>query len=193
MSYILDALRKSETERSQDTAPNLLTLQHARRRVPTAVLWSLIAILALNAALVGAWLWRPVALRSTSGAAPPIAAAPAAQTNGPDHLPMPQSSSVTTPAHAPVEQTSEPPEVPARSDRDTVVDDAEPATSVSLEVSSHVYSTDPRTRAITIAGRRFQEGDEIASSVRLVEITETGIVVDDHGVRRTVDVLNGWH
>jgi len=192
MSYILDALRKSETERSQDTTPNLLTVQHARRRPPTALLWSLIAILALNAVLIGAWLWRPGAPHGTTVGAPSSGAPPPThEIDQPDRARIAQPSAVARPV--PAEAPSVPADVPAPSDSDTVVDAAEPERSDSLEVSSHVYSADPRTRAITIAGHRFQEGDEIASGLRLVEITETGIVVDDHGARRTIDVLNGWH
>jgi len=190
MSYILDALRKSETERTQDVAPNLLTAQHMRARPRAALVWTLIGVLAVNAAVIGAWLWRPNAIRGAGpGVAPSSrpAQAPAVHAQAPAQRPTPTESN-----GAELRAEALPPAEEATAPSDAV----EPSAVVGaaeIDVSSHVYSADPHARAITVAGRRYQEGDSIAPGIRLIEITETGIVVDDHGARRAVDVLNGWH
>jgi general secretion pathway protein B len=194
MSYILDALRKSETERTQDATPNLLTAQHMRGRPRTALLLTLIAVLAVNAAVIGAWLWRPGAHSAAPAAQHPVRQGPA-----PVHAePLaPAQAVVTLPPEARPERAAAPNDRVEPSDAvepsDVVVPAEDADAGTAIEVSSHVYSTDPHARAITIAGRRYQEGDSIKAGVRLVEITETGIVVEDHGQRRVVDVLNGWH
>ncbi|NJN51483.1 MAG: general secretion pathway protein GspB [Gammaproteobacteria bacterium] len=76
---------------------------------------------------------------------------------------------------------------------DTVPDPAPASARMpALDVSTHVFSDDPELRAVTINGRRFVVDDVVAPDVRLVEITETGIVVDYRGARIAVDVLQDW-
>jgi general secretion pathway protein B len=86
MSFILDALKKSEAERQRQSGPTLLELRitQPRRRYPAWALWVGI-LLALNAAvLMYTVLRRPAALSGPS-AAPTLAgpAAPAAAGTGP--------------------------------------------------------------------------------------------------------------
>ena len=47
-------------------------------------------------------------------------------------------------------------------------------------------------RAVTVHGKRFVEGDMITKGVRLVEITETGVVLEANGRRIPLDVLQDW-
>jgi general secretion pathway protein B len=82
MSFILDALKKSEAERQRQAGPTLLEVRVAppRRRFP---IWgmALIALLALNAAVLSWFLWRkpePSAETAAVTASPVPAAAPAA-------------------------------------------------------------------------------------------------------------------
>jgi general secretion pathway protein B len=85
MSFILDALRKSELERKRQTGPTLATAPEATRR-PAApwVLLALAVLLSLNlVGLLGFWIWRETrAPAPTAATAPPAertaAAAPAA-------------------------------------------------------------------------------------------------------------------
>jgi len=96
MSFILDALKKSEAERQRQAGPTLLELRitRPRRRYP---LWSLLvgALLAANAAVLLTFLLRrpvaaPAAGASNVVAAPaPVAAAPkaAAPTSSPAQVP----------------------------------------------------------------------------------------------------------
>jgi general secretion pathway protein B len=96
MSFILDALKKSEAERQRQTGPTLLEVRVTppRRRYP---LWSLIvgALLTVNVVVLLAFvLRRPAA--PTPGVAPsPVAASPASAGTAPS-----TASAVTAPSAA---------------------------------------------------------------------------------------------
>jgi general secretion pathway protein B len=110
MSYILDALKKAESERHLGTIPNLHTEQPAvivplvRTRPSNAAPWPWIALAALSAALAAlAWFrpWQP----APGAAAPPVTAALPAQpapvsANTPPAPPAPTTSSSAPPSSA---------------------------------------------------------------------------------------------
>jgi general secretion pathway protein B len=76
MSFILDALRKSDAERQRQGAPGLADIRYARRPVQRST-WVPILVVVLAANLLGmAWLW----FRSGPPSSPtaPVAAVPAA-------------------------------------------------------------------------------------------------------------------
>lgn len=63
MSYILDALRKSDQQRQRYSAPTLLTLQPSAvvRRRPAFLAYGLLAVVLIGAGIVIGWLrpWQP--------------------------------------------------------------------------------------------------------------------------------------
>jgi general secretion pathway protein B len=77
MSFILDALKKSEAERQRQAGPALLEMRVVRptRRLPV---WVIVVgvLLVVNVGVLGWLAWRPA---SYSGPAPPQAVAPASQ------------------------------------------------------------------------------------------------------------------
>jgi general secretion pathway protein B len=99
MSFILDALKKSETDRQRQSAPALFEVKVAapRRRFP---LWALglVALLGVNVVALAWLLLRNPAGNAPVAAAPAAAAAPApgAVTSAPKGAP--QSGEVTVPA-----------------------------------------------------------------------------------------------
>jgi general secretion pathway protein B len=105
MSFILDALKKSESDRQRQSGPALFEVKVAapRTRLP---LWAIAiaGLLAVNLAIVMWLLWRKAATRTadTSAGAQPLLA-PAAAAG-------PQAAGATTPAPAPA---SVPPPAPA--------------------------------------------------------------------------------
>ena len=180
MSYILDALKKSEAERNRSGAPSLLALRQVDLGSRTGMR-ALLAALIINACLVGFWLfWRsePAAIVGNQPTATrvlePATAAPLIAQRAP-----------FTPA--------EPTTVP---DPESVVVDSTSTTKAmefaDLTFSSHIYADDPTMRAVTVNGRRLLEGDTISAGVRLKQITETGVILDVNGRTVPLEVLQDW-
>ena len=134
MSFILDALKKSEAERQRQSGPTLLELRitHPRRRYP---IWALVVggLLAVNAlVLLVVLLRRPAPLgvtqaaaaagASAAGAPTPAAAAPAAAAKTASAVPVPVPVQAVAPLvgsegasaqNAPAATIAAPPTAPA--------------------------------------------------------------------------------
>ena len=52
-----------------------------------------------------------------------------------------------------------------------------------LKIFGHVYSNSPDTRLININGDIYKEGDTVVKNLKVVEITETGVVLNYNGTR----------
>ncbi len=109
MSFILDALRKSEIERQRQSGPNIADLPIARedRRLPVALL-AIGLLLAVNVGVLVFFLMRdsgaPTALAPGAAATAPVPAAPA-----PVAAPPPAASApANARAAAPVDDAAEP-------------------------------------------------------------------------------------
>jgi general secretion pathway protein B len=111
MSFILDALRKSEHERQRQLGPSIAELPVARLapRVPSWVWVALAALLSLNIALLAWFLTRDTsaAPQATATAPPPAATVPSP--------PVAAGAGMTTPSPQPAVATApaEPPPQPA--------------------------------------------------------------------------------
>ncbi len=202
MSYILDALKKSEAERSRGVVPTLLTPPQTTFR-SSIIGWGLMAALVINAGLFAAWLYWPrgVAPTTTMRTAEPTpvaastTAAPstATPTAAPFSAAAPQQDTGTepeSPLETAVTRQANPVAPPTPTHRAPVADTDSGAADLSF--STHVYATDPSMRAVTMNGRRFVEGDEVRPGVRIREITETGVILDVNGRPIPVDVLQDW-
>ncbi|GAC1457028.1 MAG: hypothetical protein PVSMB6_15280 [Steroidobacteraceae bacterium] len=111
MSFILDALKKSESDRQRQSGPGLYEVKVAAPRAglpPWAI--AVVALLAVNL-VIGVWMLvrHPVA-RSTEAVAvaPPVAAAPAAASAAAPALPAPvaASAAAVVPVPAPAAATA---------------------------------------------------------------------------------------
>jgi general secretion pathway protein B len=51
----------------------------------------------------------------------------------------------------------------------------------AIELSMHVFSSDPKQRFVVIKGDRHVEGDEVASDLVLREIRQDGLVLEYKG------------
>ena len=94
MSFILDALKKSESDRQRQSGPALFEVKVAPPRTglpPWAI--AVAALLAVNLAIVMWMLWRHPAPRSADTGAQPLPA--------PTAVAGPQAAAATTPAPAP--------------------------------------------------------------------------------------------
>lgn len=212
MSFILDALRKSETERQRQAGPGLADAGYRpplrRRRI-----WLPLLVIVLLANLV---LLSLVWLRSNSPPAEPAAIAPA-----PTMAPQSAAISRTRPnpqpvadadleamANAPALEPDEPATSAAGTGPDTPYGDApEPAADAVADIVTddlptagqlmasgalptrpmhldiHVYSTTPAERFVFINTRRYAEGAQLTEGPQIEEITPEGVVLNENGQR----------
>lgn len=210
MSFILDALKKSESERHRQSGPVLMDVRIAppRRRIPTWA-WVIAAVLLVNLAVLAWILWLspahradavapPVVAAAAPSAAPPSAAPPAAAPG-----PAPAVTGVAPPATSVLPPAAPLPEqVPAQQPAQTGPLAATPTQNIDvstlpkvsdmvasgvglpeLQLSWHVYDAAPQSRYVLLNGARLREGDFTPDGVRVVAIAPTGVVVEWRGRR----------
>jgi general secretion pathway protein B len=213
MSFILDALRKSEIERQRQSGPSIAELPVARedRRLPVALL-AIGLLLAVNVGVLLFFLIRDAGAPATDAAPAAVAAAPETVTPGPapvqasappvgvmatdqDALQPPiqdSSDSATLPPDAP-DPTLLPDTPVATTDAGVTWSEGPAPTTASitaltaglpeLSVDLHIYADDPAKRAVFINGRRYTQGDSIVEGPRVEEITRDGAVLNYRGQR----------
>jgi general secretion pathway protein B len=207
MSFILDALRKSESERQRQLGPALLNLPvgTTRRGVPLWV-WLVAALLGINVVFL---LW--LALRTTTPA-PKLAVAPAPALRAPPapapSLPAPVINATVPERAAPLPATRpviapRAPQGPSRatenaeSPADHVAAVEPPAgtinqqsiptyTTVSdhvpaLRLDLHVYATNRADRYALINMHKVREGDTLPEGPRVREITRDAVILNYQG------------
>jgi hypothetical protein len=202
MSFILDALKKSEAERQRQAGPALLEMRVVRPR-RSWPMWLFIAgglLITVNIVLV-AWLLLRAAppAAPAAGAAPPAGTAPvAAATTPPPATPVAPASAPSAPGVAPPSDAEtfdsneaanpadfEPAQPAARnsspaSSRDTssLQNYAELGTDLPpLRLDLHVYAPKPADRYAFINMRKIKEGDITSEGMRVLEITREGVVL----------------
>jgi general secretion pathway protein B len=199
MSYILDALKKSEAERSRGTVPTLLTPPQTSFR-SNALAWVLLGALIVNAGLFAAWMFWPTKTPVATGTSPisaQVAAPSQIVSNGdvePQTAAAPAARAPTIPAQptaAPARSVRPPLETDFKRISPPSESDDEPSVPV-FSFSTHVYGSDPSMRAVTMDGKRYVEGDMLSPGVTIKEITETGVVLDVNGRSVPMDVLQDW-
>lgn len=206
MSYILEALKKAERERSLGEVPKLETMhfQPALRR-SRSWLWLGLALLA-NAALVASLTLslrngissnkqEPLATVPQEPAKPPsIEATPA-----PESLPTASMKLASSTPSAPPPPKPEPEPIP-ETPRPRVVfmphaittAEAPPLQSLSsefrrslrtLNLDVHVYGQTPQERFVLINSRRYKEGEQLNEGPLVQAITPQGVILLYHGQR----------
>ena len=200
MSFILDALKKSESERNRQSGPTLMEMRVAppRSRLPT---WGLVigAVLLLNLGLLLWLLLRPtppppiVAAAAPAAVPAPVAAAAAVVT-------APTAPAPPEPALSPPANTADfEPALPARSPLPSTTNvgadlglptihdlNASGANLPELRLSLHVYDAEPSRRYVLLNSTRLREGESTPDGLRLERITESGVVLAWRNRRFTV-------
>jgi general secretion pathway protein B len=213
VSFILDALRKSEIERQRQSGPSMAEFPVARedRRLPVALV-VIGFLLAVNLAVVLFFLLRddtaapaPATAPAATGAAQP-APPPATQ-------PLPAAPSpLESEALSADEYETEPPavyyeppvtEAPGAPDPTllpradagadigpgvtTAGDDFAAVAAATglpqLTVDLHIYATDPAKRAVFINGHRYTRGARMAEGPLVEDITPDGALLSYRGRR----------
>ena len=179
MSFILDALRKSELERQRDSAPGLMRSPVATvRRETPAWSWLLIVLLALALAAVAAAWW----LRNSDAGVAPTTGLPA----------VPEGS---TPLAASAAETPAPAEVPAAeapigAAATTSAGEPQPMSDLvraypalpRYALSFLEYNgADPDSGSAWINGQRYYPGQVIAGGPELVGIRPDGALLAYRG------------
>jgi general secretion pathway protein B len=195
MSFILDALKKSEVERQRQTTPGLIETAVAPRRSRIAV-WLIVlgGLLAINFAVLLFVLIRG----SATPAVPPIRAAQhaAAAPVVKDHF-----SPMDAPVYAPEVPVApngaavpKPVPAPHAAPENDKPENAELLPLISevdlgslalpeLHLDVHVYATNPSERFVYINMRKYHEGSTLEEGPTIERIRRDGVVLNFHGVR----------
>lgn len=188
MSFILDALKKAESERSRSSGPVLMDVRVAppRRRLP-AWAWVLGIVLLANLGVLAWLLLRepapPVQTAAASTEAPkePASAPAVAPAATPEPAPAAPAGSPVAP---PVNTSPPAPPPPDFSNLPTMQDLAGVGVALPrLQLNLHVYDASPAHRYVLLNGARMREGEFTADGVKVEAITPQGVVLEASGRR----------
>jgi general secretion pathway protein B len=207
MSFILDALKKAESERSRQSGPVLMDVRVVapRQRLP-AWAWILGCVLLANL-LVLAWLLLrtprhtsvvPATQQATTPPAAPAAPAPPRAAVVEPVAPAPAvaepAPAAPAPAALPVQPLAPAPSrsiLPRIDNLPTAQDLVAQGVSLpTLTLNLHVYDEVPANRYVLLNSRRLREGDEVADGIRIETIVPGGVVFNTGG-RRFVVLAGG--
>lgn len=204
MSYILDALRKSDRERLRGAAPTLLAAQATAvaSRQPALLSYGFVALALVGAGVAIGWLrpWQqeeaPPARRfaaeplepAPSPPAPPELASksepkarlPSAKPGAPRQAATEASRKAAAPAleqRANTGAAAPAPSAVSMAELPLSIQQALPAMSITV----HAYSAKPADRLVGINSRLLREGDEVASDLKLERITPEGMILNYRG------------
>jgi len=209
MSFILDALRKSETERQKQSAPGLVDTNYKATQVRRNVwLPILVVILAANAIVVTILL-----LGDEREGSPTVASAQ----QEPSVIQREAAPDVSSSDVRPLYREASPPPQVNRAER------AAPATATApkplplpdvaaatndetqllpnlrqlaaagiialpeLHLDIHVFAGEPDKRFVYINSSKYREGDSLKEGPQIEQITETGAVLNHQGNRFTLE------
>jgi len=178
MSYILDALKKSDQQRQRGATP-MIQLAQATETPPRRSALSrngavALALIGLGVA-IGWWQpWRAAPASAPMPVVQPVAA--------PAPMPAPMEIHLPPPAPVQAEPSDPAPAIPAP----VAPAEAPPAIAQELpaiKISLHSYSANPGERIAMINGTLMKEGEDIAPGLRLEQITAEGVVLGYKGYR----------
>ncbi|MGI9257632.1 MAG: general secretion pathway protein GspB [Gammaproteobacteria bacterium] len=202
MSFILDALRKSENERQKSAVPGISDVPAVveSNRIPKWVL-GVIATLSAVVLILG-WAWWQSAsdgnvastTARTSGVIPRSVTAPPVED---DVRSLARESATTEPPPVVAPAPTPAPDTPAPTVAQTSpapVDSSRIATAPNmmelvasgvslpdLALELHVFSTTPAQRLVRINGASYREGDSLNDGPGVIAITPEGVVLDQRG------------
>jgi len=193
MSYILDALKKSDQQRQLGTAPTLQVAQFmaAAPKRPSLFYYGLLALVLLAAGvMIG--LLRPWQVEQVPSETEPVArASPVTipQQTAPASLPVSpeiQKNTALEIAAAPVQQKPAEPKVAGQEPK--VMQLYELPADIQRElpemaVQLHAYSSKPGEGLVSINSIRLREGGYLMAGLKLEQITPDGMIFSYKGYR----------
>lgn len=211
MSFILDALRKSEHARGSQALPGLVGLPVSRPATSRLPLWlgGIGVLLVINVVVLAVVLLRPAPpAAAPAPAAPPVASALSAARPAPAQVAAAAAATAAAVAErtrpleeeagdAPADAADAAPEPDIRPAARAASERAAlpaatvptlndlPAESTTglprLNIDLHVWSGDPQTRFAVINGQRVHEGSQLHEGLTVERITQDGVVLNYHG------------
>jgi len=192
MSYILEALRKSERERRRNEKPSIHVIAddvytHATQ---SWLKWFVMLVL-FGVGVAGVFLWAKTNSTDTSD--------PMTSHASTDHIVLPSSVmpsnadkplQVESMEHPSASSTITKPEAKMQSEtRDRKIQDIsklpvniQQALPV-IHIAGHIYAKSPAARIVMVNGNIVHEGDIVASGLVLESITPDGVVFRYRGTR----------
>jgi hypothetical protein len=196
MSYILDALKKSQSEQSSDGVA--LRVQQTTKRARTS--WLAITLGLILLCNAGLLLWIFVLDEDTVATDPKITSEPAPNSDPVEVVsalpaPQPQSSELReSRAEVQTRVREEPRTVIAKFGLEDLPS-IEQSIYNGFTYTTHIYTDDPTLCAIVVDGQRLMAGDSF-KGLGVVAITEAGVIFEENrrGHRRQVEVsvLDQW-
>jgi len=219
MSYILDALKKSEQDRGNGSIPNVQTIHssalsyHQEKRPLWP--WLLIAVLVVNIAILIYFLKPDSNDQSIISSINTVEKNNDAESHQQkkfieqNSIPV-QEAVITAPVEPTTEQTIPDTDKRIPTIEATVVTPVSQASAPAQVIdidelpaairqqipdmifSAHVYSSAPMQRSLVINDRFMEEGYAVGYDLVLVEITRNGAIFDFRGHLFSTSVLSGW-
>lgn len=203
MSYILDALKKSQQERDEISPRNEYSSFSSDTAQPVNQYW-LYALLLMALTMIGLLAWNLLGGVVDSG----VVESGIAESEGDDGFSsrqhyavvMPKAVTLAEQKTTVVQEQSLPAtvsSVPPGSEHEPVPQRTTPPLDLlrsipQLMINSHIYSPVADKRSVVINNRNYQEGDWIAEGVTLKEITADGLLLDVGGWPLHVGRSKGW-
>jgi len=178
MSYILDALKKSDQQRQRGATPTLQAAQVtvAAPKRPVVFYYSTLVVVLIGVGVAIGW-WGPWQTETATVMVEPVAAALPESVSS-QNAPPPRTTNA-----APVKTA----QVPLPTVR-KVVSLNELPSEVQREIPGlviqlHAYSSNPAERLVSINSIRLREGGSLMLGLRLEEITPDGMIFSYKGYR----------
>ena len=183
MSFILDALKKSEQERLRQQNPSTPPIAVSRSSDATpAWVWGLLGLLAVNLLVLAVVLLKP----ATEAESAPMLVTPATATITPDPIApnetgaikaksAVESVAVSSNMTGPSEVAAPPQPLSAVPSRDEQL--AAGANLPAAVLNLHVYDAEPSKRFVLLNGERLREGDASRDGLNVMSITPEGIIL----------------
>lgn len=208
MSYILDALKKSEKERQQEQGPNLHSLHGSipgfqkspSKKKTRVLLWSFYTI--VLALVLGAsyyayrqefWTDRSLEATIHSPQKEGLSSSPSSAQTTTETTAPPLSISqdkkkivrrqetftARSPSVIQGQATSKVQILPTAQDLPAEIQKHIP----EITLAGHTYSETPKQRMVVLNSKILREGDKVNTNIKLIEITWEGVILDYNGTR----------
>jgi len=202
MSFILDALKKSENERRRTDTPGIANIpQHGSRKPSHRWIWIVVALVAVNLAVLGYMFLKtvPDTVADTNIDVVPNT------TNEPEQAAASFSDIVSQAKRTQPAATAETSQATLPPPRPTAIETAAnvtppPGSSIvdspesfyelrakgilqlpDMNLDIHVYSGDPAARFVFINMSKYKENATLDEGPRVREITPDGVILDYQG------------